>query len=152
MIESRFADLGGLHAVVTGASSGIGHAVSSELARAGADVVLHCRQSRDEAETLAAEIRSNGRKAEIAMADFSDANLLPGFVTAAWNCFGCVDIWVNCAGVDLLTGSEAELDYSQKLQKLLDVDVRSTILLGRLVGQKMNDVGQGVLLNILKRP
>ena len=53
--------LSGQTAVVTGSSSGIGRAIALELARAGADVLVHARQNRDGAETVASEIRALGR-------------------------------------------------------------------------------------------
>ena len=52
------------------------------------------------------------------------------------------------AGVDLLTGDSAKLEFADKLQRLYEVDVRSTLLLSRLVGQRMAAAGGGVILNI----
>ena len=146
-MERPFADLTGSQAVVTGASSGIGRAIAWELARGGADVVVHCRRSVEAAESLANEIRKIGRTAEIITADLGGDDLRH-VVENAWKCVGNVDIWVSNAGTDLLTGPEAQFDYSEKLQQLLDVDVRGTILLGRLAGQKMAESGRGVILNI----
>src|SRR5262245_51975229 len=53
-----FADLAGCRALVTGASSGIGRAIALELARAGADVIVHHRRSEHAAEQVAADIRA----------------------------------------------------------------------------------------------
>ena len=55
---------------------------------------------------------------------------------------------MNNAGVDLLTGDAAKLEFADKLQRLYEVDVRSTLLLSRLVGQRMVAAGGGVILNI----
>ncbi len=100
------------------------------------------------AESVADEVRAQGRKAHVLSADLSDSQPLAAFVDDVWNCFDGVDIWVNNAGADLLTGEEAQLDFALKLQKLLDVDVRSTLLLSRLAGERMLDAGRGVILNI----
>jgi len=143
-----FGDLTGQKAVVTGSSSGIGRAITLEFARAGADVIVHCRRSKDEAEALAAEITVLGRTAAIVCADLTDENGLGPFFDAAWSRLGSVDVWVNNAGVDLLTGDESKLTFPEKLQHVLDVDVRSTILLSRLAGQRMHDRRTGVILNI----
>jgi 3-oxoacyl-[acyl-carrier protein] reductase len=143
-----FADLSGRKAVVTGSSSGIGRAVALEFARAGADVVVHCRQSNVAAERVASEIRDLGRSARVLIADFGNADQLSAFCEAAWRCFGSVDLWMNNAGVDLLTGEAAKLGYFEKLVRLLEVDVQSTILLSHRVGQRMLDAGRGVILNI----
>ena len=57
----------GKKAAVTGSSSGIGRAMALELARAGADLVLHSREhSRESLRLLANEIRALGSRAEIA--------------------------------------------------------------------------------------
>ena len=58
--------------LVTGSSRGIGRAVALRLARAGYDLVLHCRSRRDEAEAVAAEIRALGRDARILQFDVAD--------------------------------------------------------------------------------
>lgn len=148
MIDDDFGDLSGLRAVVTGSSSGIGRAIARELARGGADLILHCRQTIRQAEQLAGEIQQLGRQAKLCTADLADEAGLGDFVEHVWECYGGVEVWINNAGVDLLTGEAAGFDYTTKLQCLLDVDVRSTILLSRLAGGRMRDAGRGVILNI----
>ncbi|QDU37039.1 3-oxoacyl-[acyl-carrier-protein] reductase FabG [Maioricimonas rarisocia] len=147
-IASSFAALSGRRAVVTGASSGIGRAIALEFARAGADVLVHYRRSADAAEQTARDIENLGRRAVTLSADLGDPAALEPFVSEACNRLGEIDTWVNNAGVDLLTGPDADLPYDQKLQRLLDIDVRSSALLCRLVGQRMQAQGRGVLLNI----
>jgi 3-oxoacyl-[acyl-carrier protein] reductase len=143
-----FGDLSGRKAVVTGSSSGIGRAIAIEFSRAGADQILHCRRSNANAEQVAAEIHSIGRGATVLSADLGDARALTSFFEAAWTALNGIDIWVNNAGVDLLTGEESRAGFAEKLQRLLDVDVRATLLLSRMAGQRMAEAGQGVILNI----
>src|SRR6185312_16173790 len=64
-----FAGLEGKTALVTGASRGIGRAISAELAAAGAAVVLGYRSGRDEAEELAAELGGRAVQADVSSAD-----------------------------------------------------------------------------------
>lgn len=59
-------------ALVTGSSRGIGRAIALRLARAGFDIVLHCRSGRAEAESAAAEIAAMGRRARILQFDIAD--------------------------------------------------------------------------------
>jgi 3-oxoacyl-[acyl-carrier protein] reductase len=66
---------------------------------------------------------------------------LADFVDPAWDCYGGIDVWVNNAGADLLTGEEVQLNYESKLQRLLDLDVRSSMLLSRMVGLRMRELG-----------
>ena len=145
---SEFASLAGLKAVVTGSSSGLGRAIALEFARAGADVVIHCQRSLDRAEQTAAEIRQLGRIASVVTADIRSTDSLQALVDAAWAACGRVDVWVNNAGIDLLTGDGAKLGFGDKLTQLLEGDVRSTLLLTRLVGQRMNAESGGCLLNV----
>ncbi|RMG33324.1 MAG: SDR family oxidoreductase [Planctomycetota bacterium] len=143
-----FGDLSGRVAVVTGSSSGIGRAIALEFAAAGADVVVHCARSLERAESVAAAIRTAGRRSVVLAADFSDRTARERFVAEAWGAFGRVDVWVNNAGVDLLTGPARDLGDEEKLQRLCEVDVMATVLLSRRVGARMKQRGRGVILNI----
>jgi 3-oxoacyl-[acyl-carrier protein] reductase len=133
---------------VTGASSGIGRAIALEFARAGADVVVNCRTTREQAESTAEEIRAIGVQAAVVMGDVADKPNTSILVQKAWDVFEAMDIWVNNAGVDLLTGPDTSLSYDEKLQRLWDVDVRGTIMLSKIVGHRMSTSGQGTILNI----
>ncbi|MFT5322237.1 MAG: 3-oxoacyl-[acyl-carrier protein] reductase [Planctomycetaceae bacterium] len=145
---SEFGNLDSLRAVVTGSSSGIGRSIALELAAAGADVVVHCHQSIEQAENVAAEIRAAGRRSSVIQGDVGDAGQLDKLVDAAWDALGGVDVWVNNAGVDLLTGDRAKLSYEDKLEALLDIDVRSAVLLSKMAGERMVTQGGGTILNI----
>lgn len=58
--------------LVTGSSRGIGRAIALRLARAGYDLVLHCRSRRDEAEAVQAQIEALGQHARILQFDVAD--------------------------------------------------------------------------------
>ena len=85
-----FASLDGKTALVTGASRGIGRAIATELAAAGASVVVGYRSGQQEAEALAAEI--GGRAIQ---ADVSNPDEARRLVEEA----GDLDILVNNAGL-----------------------------------------------------
>ncbi|WP_010582363.1 SDR family NAD(P)-dependent oxidoreductase [Schlesneria paludicola] len=143
-----FASLTNQIAVVTGSSSGIGRAIALEFARAGADIVIHCARSIDAAHELALEIESLGRSAKVVQADFRGGPLFDDFVDRAWSAFGQVDIWVNNAGADVLTGPAADWSYERKLSELFDVDVRAGMLIAKAAGQKMFEQRRGAILMI----
>ncbi|MCY2963408.1 MAG: SDR family NAD(P)-dependent oxidoreductase, partial [Planctomycetota bacterium] len=89
-----------------------------------------------------------GVQSTVLVADVSDSESLPRLVAQAWRLWGGIDLWVNNAGVDLLTGDNAKLPYHDKLQALLETDVRGTVLLSRDVGERMTRASGGVILNI----
>lgn len=135
-------------AVVTGSSSGIGRAIALELARAGAAVVVHARRSQETAGRVAAEIRQLGADAKVLMADLADSGQHETLVEQAWRWRSDVDIWVNNAGADVLTGPAAAWTFERKLQELWRVDVLASIGLARLAGARMKHRGSGVILNM----
>jgi 3-oxoacyl-[acyl-carrier protein] reductase len=62
--------------------------------------------------------------------------------------WGGVDVWVNNAGADTLTGAAARWPFESKLEELLAVDVRATLLLSRAAGLRMKEAGGGTILNM----
>ena len=66
--------------LVTGASRGIGRAIALTLAGAGFDIVIHCRSSRGEADTLKEEIEKIGRQARLLMFDVADRKAASEFI------------------------------------------------------------------------
>jgi 3-oxoacyl-[acyl-carrier protein] reductase len=120
--------LAGRRMLVTGGSSGIGRAIALAAARAGADVALTYRANQAGANAVAAEIRDTGRRAVILRADLAVADDLARVVATLGDAFGGVDAWVNNAGADVLTGRSAALSRREKLDLLLEVDLRGTML------------------------
>jgi len=123
-------------AVVTGASSGIGRAIALELARDGAHVLVHARQSKDAAEETAQQVRALGREARVVLCDLADPAQHERLVEEAW-AWRPVDIWINNAGADVLTGEAAKWPFERKLEELWRVDVAATMRLSRLAGARM---------------
>ena len=146
--DNNALSLHGAVAVVTGASSGIGRAIALELARGGADVVVHARTNQEGAEETAEQVRALGRKATTLLADIADGRQRDELVAMAWSWRDRVDIWVNNAGADVLTGDAAGWTFDEKLAHLWRVDVAGTIAVSRLIGERMKAAGGGVILNI----
>jgi 2-amino-4-hydroxy-6-hydroxymethyldihydropteridine diphosphokinase len=141
-------ELAGRRALVTGSTSGIGRAIALELAAAGADVIVHGRRSRRPAEEIAGDIRRAGVRGEVRLADLSDAEACRRLVEEAWTCWGGLDVWINNAGADTLTGEAANWSFERKLRELLAVDVTATMILSREVGRCMRKAGNGAIVNM----
>jgi 3-oxoacyl-[acyl-carrier protein] reductase len=133
--------------VVTGSSSGTGRAIALDLARAGADVLVHARSNRAGADETAQQIRAIGRHATVVLADLSEVTAQDELVRAAWS-WRPIDAWVNNAGADVLTGDAADWCFERKLEALWRVDVVATLRLSRAVGNLMRERGRGVIVNI----
>lgn len=140
--------LDGRRAVVTGSSSGIGRAIALQLAAAGAEVLIHANRSISAGETLRKEITAQGRRCAFLQADLGTTEGADSFFEAALETLGNIDIWINNAGVDILTGEGAKLSYDEKLEALISVDLRASMLLARRAGAAMNERGGGVILNM----
>jgi 3-oxoacyl-[acyl-carrier protein] reductase len=139
--------LAGQTAVITGSSSGIGRAIAIEMATAGADIVIHARRNETGAKEVAEAVQALGRQAHILLADLSQPKEQDKFIHDAWS-WRPADIWVNNAGMDVLTGNAAYWTFEEKLEALWRVDVVGTIRMAREVGVKMSARGRGVILNI----
>lgn len=89
----------GQRALVTGASSGIGHAIARALAEAGADVALNYTRGEAAAEAAAAEFRDLGVRAVTVRADVSREDEVEAMFAHTITAFGTLDILVNNAGL-----------------------------------------------------
>ena len=87
----------GLNAVITGASSGIGHLLAVRLAREGAHVALVARRAA-ELESVAAQIRAGGGTAVVLPCDVAERKQVDAAAAAAIEQLGPIDILVNNAG------------------------------------------------------
>jgi 3-oxoacyl-[acyl-carrier protein] reductase len=139
--------LAGLRTVVTGASSGIGRAIATAFAAAGARVGIGFCRSGDAAEALARELgpgREGGHP--LLQADLGTLDGCTAIVRDAFAALEQVDVWVNNAGADVLTGEARSWPDERKLERLIDVDLKSTIRCSRLVAGRMR--AGGCIINI----
>lgn len=92
-------DLSGKRALVTGGSRGIGGAVSRLLAQCGADVAVHYRSRRADADAMVATVTSTGRRAMAIAAELSDRAAVDEACAAVADAWGGIDIFVGNAGI-----------------------------------------------------
>ena len=134
-------NLEGQRALVTGATSGIGRAIALQLARDGAEVVVHGRDAARGAETVE-EIISAGGKASFVAADLSDAD----DVRRLANEVGDVDILINNAGIALFAPT-AELEVAA-FDTMFASNVRAPFFLVAAVAPGMAARGHGSIVNL----
>jgi NAD(P)-dependent dehydrogenase (short-subunit alcohol dehydrogenase family) len=115
-------DLKGQTALVTGASRGIGRAVALQLARAGADVVLHYNTNTSAAESVVKEI---GQPCRCLQADLRSASEIDRMVRSLGETK--LDIMVNNAG--LWGPTPLGSTTLQALESMLDVNVKAVFWL-----------------------
>src|ERR1700676_2173761 len=131
--------LSGKTALVTGASRGMGRAAAFALAKAGAQVLVHYNSGAKEAETVAAEIRKTGARADTIQADLSSKD---GAHSLAGKVRGIVgdrlDILVANAGV--AKSATIEDTTVEDFDRLFAVNVRSPFF---LVQQTLPILGNG---------
>jgi 3-oxoacyl-[acyl-carrier protein] reductase len=86
-------------ALITGGVRRIGRATALALAADGADLVLHARASREEAEAVAREVEALGRRALVLLADVTEEAAVEAMFAAIDQAFGRLDILVNNAAL-----------------------------------------------------
>jgi gluconate 5-dehydrogenase len=141
----RLFSLDGQVAVVTGGSSGIGRAMASALAHAGARVVLVARGQHQLDDTVR-ELRAAGRSAVAVRADIGDTGALPAVAETIAGEFGEPDILVNSAGVNLRPPMDeiTLADWDQTIA----VNLTAPFVLGQRFGPVMAKRGWGRIINI----
>jgi 3-oxoacyl-[acyl-carrier protein] reductase len=128
---------------VTGASSGIGRAIAEAYAAEGAVVLLTHRASPERARDVADAIAARGGRALVRQADLASREGCERLVGEARDELGGLDVWVNNAGADVLTGEAAAWEWERKLDVLLAVDLKGTIACSYAIGEVMRNQERG---------
>ena len=137
--------LEGRVAVVTGGSSGIGEAMASALALAGAQVVIVARDPTRLSATCKS-LRDAGCAVAWVSADLSDRAEIRRGASAAAAAFGEPDILVNCAGVNLRPPLASLSEEHWDL--MMAVNLTAPFLLGQRFGSAMASRGWGRIINV----
>jgi NAD(P)-dependent dehydrogenase (short-subunit alcohol dehydrogenase family) len=141
------------HAVVTGASRGIGAAIAERLAAEGADVVITAR-TVDRHEHLAgslnetlARCRRHGTTVEAVAADLADADSRATIVPEALDLLdGRIDILVNNAAAAIY---QSTLEYPLRRRRVMfEVNLHAPIDLAQAVIPQMRERGEGWIVNL----
>jgi len=137
--------LKGRRALVTGASKGIGSAIATVLADAGADVVITARDDDGLAEAKAA-ILAKGRKVHVIKADLASESETQAAGAEAVKVFGGIDILVNNAGIALVAPL---LDTTvEGWDRIMAVNLRAPFLMAQAVAPGMIARRSGKIINV----
>ncbi|MCR2802698.1 SDR family NAD(P)-dependent oxidoreductase [Paenibacillus soyae] len=141
-------DLTGKVALVTGASGGIGRGVAIELARQGAKVAVNYLSSVQGAEETVAAIQAIGGEAVAIRADVTDVAQINDMVAQVEKAFGApIDILVNNAGHLVQRLANAEMT-EELYNKIMDVNMKSTVFVSKAVIPGMKKLGGGRIVNL----
>ena len=135
-------DLTGTTAVVTGAKRGIGFAMATALAQAGADIIGVSATLELTGSRIAAAVEGNGRRFTARQVDFADraAVVALGEELAGLD----VDILVNNAGtIERAPAADHPLEW---WDRVLEVDLTSAFVLTQAVGRSMIARGRGKVI------
>jgi 3-oxoacyl-[acyl-carrier protein] reductase len=141
-------ELTGLRALVTGSTSGIGRAIAVELARGGADVLVHGRRPPSTADSAITACRSLGVRADLLLSDLSDAAACDRLIAESWDAWGGLDVVVLNAGADVVTGEAGRWSFERKWEALVAVDVTATVRISRAIGERMKVGAGGTILTM----
>ncbi len=140
-MSSESKDLAGRVALVTGATSGIGRAAALQLARDGAEVIVHGRDARRGAGTVD-DIAAAGGRARFIAADLND----PVELRRLADEIGTVDVLVNNAGTSWF-GATADLDVDT-FDRMLAANVRAPYFMVAAIAPAMAANGGGSIVNV----
>src|SRR5260370_32469604 len=114
--------------LVTGASRGIGRVIALACAEAGAGVAITYRTGAQGAAEVAAAVTALGRGAQVLQVDTGNPHDVERLARDAPAAVGRIDVWINNAGADVLTGSTPRAPRLEKLDLLLAADLPGTAL------------------------
>jgi 2-dehydro-3-deoxy-D-gluconate 5-dehydrogenase len=143
-MQSNMFRLDGEVALVTGSSRGLGAAMATALAEAGADVVLHDRCCAGETEQ--AIKAKTGVRTQCIVADLMDRAATISLVDQAVEAMGKVDILVNNAGIIRRAPAveHSDIDWDE----VLEINLTAVFRLCRTAGAHMVARGHGKIINV----
>ena len=144
--HSALFDLSGRVAIVTGGNRGIGMAIATGLAQAGATIAIVARDA-ERTEAALQQLEGLGAKAVGIQLDLGDRSRLSEAVAQIEGDVGAVDILVNNAGVGHLSGGvlqETQADWD----RVIDINLNATFLLSKYCALRMIDRRRGKIINL----
>ncbi len=133
--------------LVTGGAKRIGRRISLSLARSGYDVIIHHRNSPDEAEKTVAEIHAIGSSAICIQADLSNSSSAQTLITASIKKYGSLQGIVNNAS--MFVHDDIDSIDTDKWDSHMDVNAKAPMLLIRALKLSLSERGNASVVNVL---
>ncbi|MEX2016804.1 MAG: SDR family oxidoreductase [Candidatus Hydrogenedentales bacterium] len=141
--------LDGKAAVVTGASRGVGRATALDLARRGCAVLINYSRSKDEAVSVADEVRQFGVNSELFQGDVADNAACRAMMERAAKAFGRLDVLVNNAATTaFIPHSDMEQVTDEVWDRLMRVNVIGPFQCVRAARPHLEMHGSGEVVNV----
>lgn len=140
---SSLFSLEGKTALVTGASRGIGLAITETLALAGADVIAVSRSMQREDSPVRQAVENAGRSFTPLAVDLGDRAAVAGLINDLSD--STIDILVNNGGT--IRRAPAVDHNDEDFDLVMEVNLRSAWTLSKALGRRMIERGQGKIIN-----
>lgn len=139
-------DINGKTALITGASRGIGKAISIELAKQGIKHLILVARDRQKLAEVATEVETIGVKVTTLALDLTQLALINIAIAQAWSTHKPIHLLVNCAGV---AHQSAFLDsQSHKFEEEISLNLLGMINITRLLAKRMANQKEGTIVNV----
>ncbi|MCZ8515476.1 3-oxoacyl-ACP reductase FabG [Paenibacillus filicis] len=132
---------------VTGSSTGIGRAAALAFANHGADVIIHCNSSVDEAQKLEEEIKDCNKKCLLLKGDVADRLQVESMVRQIEESFGRLDILMNNAGALIKRARLEDLD-EELWDRVMNVNLKSVYLVTKAALPLLKRAEKGRIINV----
>lgn len=139
-------NLKGKTVLITGAAKRIGRGLAGALAQEGCNLVIHCNQSKAEAESLARQVRRNGCRAAVIKCDLTRPRAAEILIKRASQALGRLDILINNAAA--FTKGSLTTSTERQIRETLELNLTAPVLMTRTFARI---IGRGKIINMLDR-
>ena len=144
-MSTKLFDLTGKNAVVTGGTHGIGMAIATGLAEAGATIIVN-DMFQEKLDTASREFAKNGIHVHTYVLDVTDEEAVESTIPIIEKEVGPIDILVNNAGI-IMRVPILEME-AKDFRQVLDVDLTGPFIMAKAVARGMVTRGQGKIINM----
>lgn len=135
--------------LVTGASRGIGRAISEQLSNSGAEVLIHFNNNLEQAKSLQLSLPN---PSHLVPCDLSNLKLVSGWIPELVNTYGKIDAVVNNAGIAIGVADNAPTpEWLEVWEKTMDVNINALAIISKEFIEHARKNKNGRLVNISSR-